>query len=263
MIAKPYDGSWPNLVYRFVEHYKWERQHLEGTVEEFSSRIRRQEVPLNFLLNFLLRCSSTDTIASILEEFSSARFDDDELLLCFPYETKLVQPDVQIESARARVFIEVKVDASIKLEQIQKYLLLHAVADVDCGEKDPYLFFLTAKPFQDCWRPFSTDLTEALNLDEFFSQKTAVDQLPVRLQTFLGKRNAIARYNAVRQRAKFGACTWSSLGRRMETICDGYVSSHGRHLEGRMIGDFLDDLKQRDLLLPFLPRKPLSAGHTS
>jgi len=35
-------STWPELLYRFVEHYKWERQHLKGTPKQFYERIRRQ-----------------------------------------------------------------------------------------------------------------------------------------------------------------------------------------------------------------------------
>jgi hypothetical protein len=51
--------------------------------------------------------------------------------LKFPSETKFTQPDVLIESDGARVFIEVKVDAKVKLEQVQKYALLHATMNTE------------------------------------------------------------------------------------------------------------------------------------
>src|SRR5262249_16710744 len=43
--------AWPELVYRLVEHYKWEPQWLyKGEpAHEFYKGIRQQEVPLNFL----------------------------------------------------------------------------------------------------------------------------------------------------------------------------------------------------------------------
>ena len=60
---------WPEFVYRLIEHYKWEPQHLRGTVAEFDTRMRRQEVPLNFLFNILLRWLSSDAIKGLLNRF--------------------------------------------------------------------------------------------------------------------------------------------------------------------------------------------------
>ena len=135
-------GTWPELMYRFIEHYKWEPQHLEGTVEEFDARIRRQEVPLNFMLNMLLRCSSAVTIASMLEAFQPYyQHAVANLELKFPWEAKSVQPDVRLESNNVRIFIEVKVDAAIKIDQVRKYLLLHRKMDERFGKKEPYVFF--------------------------------------------------------------------------------------------------------------------------
>ena len=55
-------AAWPEFIYRLVEHYKWEPQHLRGSMAEFDARIRRQEVPLNFLLNILFRLLPSEAI---------------------------------------------------------------------------------------------------------------------------------------------------------------------------------------------------------
>src|SRR5205823_9314072 len=87
-------GTWPELLYRFIEHYKWEPQHLKAA--DFDARMRRQEVPLNFMLNLLLRCSTPDTIAFLFRAFKpSHSIPDNDLELMFPWETKSTQPDVR------------------------------------------------------------------------------------------------------------------------------------------------------------------------
>src|SRR5690242_1453284 len=89
---------WPELLYRLIEHYKWEPAHLAKgeSVAVFYDRIRRQEVPLNFLLNLVLAWSSADTILAFLREFKldNNRFEGEQFILCHPYDAGFTQPDI-------------------------------------------------------------------------------------------------------------------------------------------------------------------------
>jgi hypothetical protein len=65
-------SAWPELVYRLIEHYKWEPQHLcKGqSAAKFYECIRRQEVPLTFLLQLLFRLTSPATTSGLLKTFN-------------------------------------------------------------------------------------------------------------------------------------------------------------------------------------------------
>ena len=57
---------------------------------------------------------------------------------------------MRLESRLARLFIEVKVDAVIKIGQVQKYLMLHREMTEKFGKKQQqYLFFSDRKGIQE------------------------------------------------------------------------------------------------------------------
>lgn len=243
-------STWPELVYRFVEHYKWEPQHLNGSVNAFYQRIRSHEVPLNFLLNLLLRWSPSETIALFLDQFGVdlTGLDRTRLHLKHPWSTKYTQPDVRIESDAARIFIEVKVGASIKIEQVHRYLLLHAEMNSRFGKKQPYLFFLTETNFQNCWRPLRETLSFE-NLDDFL--KLRIDQTR-NLETVTKLRrlnDASTQYESVVRDVKYGSATWASIGECLALRRSQCLNDSAREVEARALNDFLMDLTRRGFLM--------------
>ncbi len=238
------DNGFAELLYRFIAHYKWEPQHLAGSVKEFEDRIRLQEVPLNFLLNAFLRFSSSATIESILTKcgFSSARFGSSTLELKFPSETKFTQPDVLIESDEARIFIEVKVDSKVKLEQIQKYALLHATMNIQ-RRKRPYLMFLTKYPFPEWWSP-SKDRSLSADVHSFLHDRLA-ETHGFEFLKRLPDEAILKEYEEVERSITFGAYTWNSFGDHLKVLSAGLVKSPDREIEVRVIDDFLSDLRRR------------------
>jgi hypothetical protein len=238
---------WPELIYRLVEHYKWEPQWLyKGEpAEKFYQGIRQQEVPLNFLFHLLLRLSQPETIGRILAEFvpenDSTGFEDAQLK--FPPMLDYVQPDIWMETPAKRIFIEVKVGAKIELEQVQRYLLLHAEMNIQ-RPKDSYLFFLTGDEFGKCWSP-----RESVGEDvpTFLRQKILAGTIPAKL----GKKIKSGRildeeYNAVKDRVQYGAASWNSVANCLSSIMSECRS--GNHeTDIRIYDDFLSDLKRRKL----------------
>ncbi len=223
------DNGFAELLYRFIAHYKWEPQHLAGSVKEFEDRIRLQEVPLNFLLNAFLRFSSSATIESILTKcgFSSARFGSSTLELKFPSETKFTQPDVLIESDEARIFIEVKVDSKVKLEQIQKYALLHATMNIQRRR----------------WSP-SKDRSLSADVHSFLHDRLA-ETHGFEFLKRLPDEAILKEYEEVERSITFGAYTWNSFGDHLKVLSAGLVKSPDREIEVRVIDDFLSDLRRR------------------
>lgn len=221
-------GTWPELLYRFIEHYKWEPQHLKA--DDFDARMRRQEVPLNFMLNLLLRCSTPETISSLLRAFEPSHpIQDDDLELMFPWETKTTQPDVRLEGMHSRIFIEVKVDASIKLDQARKYANLHREMDERFGTKSHYLFFLTKRNFEDVWRPRPT-------VGHF---KDAHSFVGAQLAAQIGGVGTAA------SSIKCSATTWAIFAHELQTLLVSLNAD--RLVERRIASDFLSDLQARGL----------------
>jgi hypothetical protein len=220
-------GTWPELLYRFIEHYKWEPHHLKAL--DYDARMRRQEVPLNFMLNLLLRCSTSHTIRTLLGSFhpQCAALDDD-LAVMFPWETNKTQPDIRLEGSQSRIFIEVKVRAPVELSQVRKYAQLHQDMDAKFGHKDHYLLFLTQRPFDQCWKPRSA-VVDFKDAHSFVERQLAE-------QTGLDQTTSV----------KCSAVTWASFGRRLQEVSSSLDSD--RIVERRIIGDFLDDLQARALL---------------
>ncbi len=247
-------NNWPDLVYRLVEHYKWEPQHLlmGESADSFYENIRRHEVPLTFLFQILLRLTSSKTISALLKEFaiSGGAVADDEWRLLYPEDAKFTQPDAWIESDRSRVFIEIKVVAPLRVEQVQKYLLLHAQQDFRDGQKRPYLFFLTASDFVKCWRPQLGTITPN-DIQAFLRSETAAD-LPKRLQKLAQQGGEAERYDAVKQDVTYGTATWASFGQALEAVCSRLKQDGANDVEISIINDFLHELRIRKLWAPLV-----------
>jgi hypothetical protein len=238
------DNSFSELLYRFIAHYKWEPQHLLGSVKEFEDRVRLQEVPLNFLLNTFFRFSSSGTIKSILAEsgFADAELAPQTLELKFPSETKFIQPDVLIESDEVRVFIEVKVDSRVKLEQVQKYALLHATMNI-LKKKRPYLMFLTKYPFPEWWSP-SKDRSSSVDFRGFLGGRLAEAQSFEFLKRAPDEAT-LKEYEEVKRSIQFGVHTWNSFGNHLKVLLANLVGNPEREIEVRVVDDFLSELRSR------------------
>lgn len=236
--------SWPDLVYRLVEHYKWEPQHLRGTKAEFDERIRRQEVPLNFLFSVLLRVCSTETMSALLQEFGIGRLQE-QFRLEFPIDAGFTQPDIIIESPNSRIFIEAKVDAAITTKQVQKYLFLHASMDgIGAKKKQPYLLFLTMRQFQKCWRP-RTEASGTNDVQAFLADRIFSFQVDEKLKQVAQRPGLIAAYETIKQNVRYGAATWESIRYRLSAAADQFRRLGSHVTETRIIDDFLHDLKCR------------------
>jgi hypothetical protein len=77
VLAAAHEGidrnTWCEQLYRYVEHYRWEPQHVmskgehhEEVTAGFYKKIRSQEVPLNFLTNLYLRVAPSSVRWSVL-----------------------------------------------------------------------------------------------------------------------------------------------------------------------------------------------------
>ena len=242
-------SAWPELVYRLIEHYKWEPQHLclGQSADKFYQRIRRHEVPLTFLLQILLRLTSPATTSALLKTFEvdNSGISDDHWQLRYPKDAVFTQPDLWLESDRSRIFIEIKIGATIRVEQVQKYLLLHTQQDIEVGQKRPYLLFLTATEFMRCWRPSTIDVTD--DIQDFLEKAVASAPLPRRLEKIALLGRAADRYEEVKQHVQYGTASWRSLRQGLEGIATRLKETGENQVEIAIIRDFLHELNLREL----------------
>lgn len=144
---------WPEFVYRYVEHYRWEPQHLGSTVDDFYAKIRRQEVPLNFLFNMLLYALPASYRRQLLGLAGVLNEAGPPLVVRNSRDRSFVQADMELDSELERVFVELKVTAKTGLDQVQKYLMLHALMAAEDGvSRQPSLIFVTKNTFPQHWR---------------------------------------------------------------------------------------------------------------
>lgn len=252
------DG-WPEITYQYVMHYFWEPNHLflkkdedklikaTDEAKKHSEKPRRrdlvrermlaEEVPLNYLLNVLLRLAPAAIRRACLEPFGVDLLDGGlaSLVVKTPGEFKgdglKTQPDVHLESETARVFIEVKVKAILTLQQIEKYVCLHAKLDEPRREaKRRYVLFLVNPNT-------NSDMLEIEGIQQSILHKITHERIVKQLGHDASE-------------VTFGATTWAKLAETLEKELDrqrGEQTEATEMLEV-LIGDFLTDLKKRSLI---------------
>jgi hypothetical protein len=235
------DG-WPDITYRYVTHYFWEPQHLLRTASSIAAaqassqkkedvvyrKLRTQEVPLNYLVNILLRIAPSAVRRTVLRPFG---IDITEaglasLTLKTPQEWKFIQPDVHLESDASRVFIELKVDARLTLSQLNKYARLHRALNVEAGVKRSYVLLLVRQ--------------QAIMLSDIkkrFSCADAASVIPSLIEGGSGE-------------TVFGATTWDAFGCQLLEELNRRQEEKNEAAEMLfvLINDFLADLDARGLL---------------
>lgn len=258
--------AWPEQLYRYVEHYFWEPQHLiktqnaalaarrrgERRIEAFYRLIRSQEVPLNFALNLLLRIVPTGVRVAFLLQFLADRPPPaiPEPVLLHAEDHPFTQPDVLLQTKTQRFFVELKITGSASITQIEKYARLHAHLDRQDSPREPYLCFLTPGPIERGWRPGS----ERPRLVREGLQGFARIALKNRKPSFRQLTETIgpspgASYDAVIEAIRIGHATWQTIGdclngeRDRRDLRGGEIAD----MMNALIGDFLTDLEARGL----------------
>lgn len=259
-------NTWPEHVYRYVEHYFWEPQHLVKTkssrlaarargekyVSAFYRQIRSQEVPLNLLLNLFLRVVPARVRTNLFRAFQCGSSNPvGPFQLLYGEDQKYTQPDVLLESGTERVLIEMKVGAHLDIEQIKKYCLLHAAMGSGTGGKIPYLLFLTPHPIHEHWKPRSEQSSIADQGIEKYIQ-SRLDST-----TFSAKMMASAdvteqQLEAVLSEMRIGTATWQQLGDAIVQEGASISNRDGELVEvmATLTADFLSDLDRRELWKP-------------
>ena len=235
---KPDPDVWPELVYRFVEHYRWEPQHLGPDTSAFHRKIRSQEVPLNFLFNLLLHALPEELRSSVVSPGATLP-GGGPLRVLVPHPVSFTQPDVHLESAGSRVFVELKVHARTDLEQAQKYgLLLAKLAERDQEPKHPMLVYITGRELRRHWSPPRS----APGNESELVERLLAAPLSKKLLHNRAARALEAPYRTVLRSLTVRFATWQQVGERL-----GEVVSHTPVVAQGFIDGFLQDLSRRGL----------------
>ena len=201
--------SWPEFVYRFVEHYRWEPQHLGPDTTAFYRKVRSQEVPLNFLANILLHALPPRMSRSMLAITGAISPRGPLLRVRNSKDTSFTQADVQLESENERIFVELKVRAKTNLEQAQKYALLHTrLAADDPTRKKPSLLYVTERKFVSHWSPAKEAPTNGHALARWLHNAELSEKLARNREV----RTLEPSYRALCAELCVGFTTWQDIG---------------------------------------------------
>lgn len=234
--------SWPEFAYRFVEHYKWEPQHLGPSTADFYRKIRSQEVPLNFLFNILLYALPPKTSRSLLAITGAIPADGPVIRVINAKDTSFTQADVQLESEHERIFIELKIRARTGIEQAQKYAMLHtALAAHDLMRMKPYLLYVTEREFVRHWSPATDAPADGFAL----AHRLENGKLSEKLSRNREVRKLEPSYRSLCGKLKIGFTTWQNVGDHLaRPVADASGIAQG------FIDGFLSDLNHRKLWKP-------------
>jgi hypothetical protein len=237
------DDGWPELTYAYVKHYFWEPQHLTHTeaslvramkhhkkrIDAVDELLRTEEVPLNYLLNVLLRIAPASLRRTCLKPFGIDLMDPGlaTLDLRTPEDVASIQPDVQLESDKSRVFIELKVESKLTLEQIRKYVRRHQGLNTHPRPaKKPYVLLLV--------KDDQLRLYDDKSVRQDFSFDALGEVIPQLHEPYAGE-------------VTFGVTTWLALGEALYADLRRRREEQTDSLEMLevLVGDFLKDLKSR------------------
>jgi hypothetical protein len=255
---KRVEPSWVEELYRYAEYYHGERQHLMGPRDKVRERMRRTEVPLNAILNIALRllpASITERLLQIFLADHSTSFG--ALALRHPYADDpilghTVQPDVSLKSETARVFIELKVNATFSLEQVQKYVLLHAPWNDKRGAgRLPFLLLLSPRQLYDQWeiRERGPVLLPGAGPEDLLSYLRA-KPFPAKLGNHLLSMLDQERVSHVLSTLRVGATTWQPLADAVQcelSRCQDRSIAEAEDTTWKLLKDLLGNLNHRNL----------------
>ena len=255
--------TWPEHIYRYVEHYFWEPQHLiktgssrlgtiargERSIDAFYRLIRSHEVPLNLLMNLFLRVAPSRVRTNLLRLFVPGGSQlQGRMELLFAEDQTYTQPDLLLESETERVLIEMKVDASLDLQQVEKYVVLHAATNRTVCQKRPFLLFLTRDTVSKHWKPRSAEHEIAGQGVERYLQRELVSSsiAPALLKR---ARVSAAELSKLLAQLKIGETTWQRVGSTIALEAKDIAQAGGELAEvfGTLATDFLSDLGRRGL----------------
>lgn len=164
-------------------------------------------------------------------------------------EFDFTQPDVVLESAQVRVCIELKVDALLTLNQVYKYLFLFGLWRTETGvRKAPYLYFLTKRELHRQWKTQEreTVFTSAEDVTGLVDYLRTHD-LPEKFGLGGSVVHLHSEVKQVMDEVTLGWTSWQSIGNVLDKEVQTLDTGESSEILERLLGDFLDELRQREL----------------
>lgn len=262
-------NSWVEQLYKYTEFYYWELGHLNKkaieskkgieSFREVQKNIRSREVPLNAILNITMRLLPRQIITKMLKNIVSKDIEfGNNLEFVDIYERigafkDYTQPDMVFESENSRIFIELKIDANLTIDQVYKYIFLHGLWRYRTNvSKKPYILFITKKDLVKQWKPNERkDLF--INGKENFNgilEFIKANELPTKLGKAANLKYLHEDVKKIIEELEFGLIKWNDLGnlfkKEVEELNKRKLSCGDETLY-KLISDLLIDLQNRGL----------------
>jgi len=163
-----------------------------------------------------------------------------------------IRTDLHLESDTSRIFVEIKIDHQVDLDQVHRHVLLHAFYDEKQGKsKHPFMLFLVKNSLADrSWKPRSeSELIREQGLQNFLKQRIG-DEHFGEVAKWLKKpavSNLLPRYRELCQNVIFSEITWQQLG----DLVAKEKNQYGETTEN-LADDFLNEIRRRGIWDPAL-----------
>ncbi len=147
-----------------MTHYAWapedldhlsnperETQRKRKSPSQTVERLRKLEVPLNHILAFFFSLAPSSVVIELFTKYASVE-DYGEVRLLGRQDVErdlcadVTQPDLVFDGEGAFLTMEVKTSSKTKIEQLQKYAYLHALAAEAKPGRTHELLFLSSYP---------------------------------------------------------------------------------------------------------------------
>ena len=231
----------------------------EMSPNEVFDKLRRWEVSLNIPFNILIRLLPTSIKKEMLNLFFKDQVEPENIKLVnfygiVGYMDGLTQPDVALSSEDSNIFIELKINAPITLQQVTKYFLAHLFwNEKEDKTKKHYLLFLGKDSLKKQWAPkernliFSDGDDNIVDLHNFLIKRDISESesdLKGRYKKQVSENKE--KFKQICENTIIGWSSWKEIGDLLKEKSNGLDPVRDETVK-ILIEDFLDELKERKL----------------
>jgi hypothetical protein len=258
--------NWVDEIYHYGEAIFEEPQRINRqankkkmTPREAIAKLKRWEVSLNIPFNILMRLLPLRIKEDVLNSFlkDKVEFKNPKLTNIYSiigYMDGLTQPDATLSSENSNLFIELKIDANITLQQVTKYFLAHSFwTEKEDKTKKNYLLFLGKDSLKKQWVANERSLIfgdgddDLLNLRDFLIKRD-ISEYGSDLKDQYKKQvdENKSKFKQICESTIIGWSSWKEMGDLLKEKSNNLDSVRDETVK-ILIEDFLDELKERKL----------------
>ncbi|RMF04478.1 MAG: hypothetical protein D6773_06375 [Alphaproteobacteria bacterium] len=249
--------NWTDVYYDACTFYSWEPQHLRKPPRKSPSEdreallrktLKRKEVPLNHVLDFLFMLGAERLVIEIVAEAIGEKWSDTFYLAGRNHEERYslpvnsVQTDFTFEGNEHLISMEMKVGAKTDSIQLAKYLYFHAIAE-RLGERPRRhaLIYLGPGSWSTLWRD-KRDLSYEARLEE------AVQNAPEKIGRDQ-QRVDVAELKKMAAQIKLGYLSYGQLAEILKSVAEDVDrQSWEGGVAIRLLDGVIGDLQERELI---------------